>query len=152
MEHGGSHEVDANVLGGLLHRPGWARGRSVEAGRHRTRGARLDGDRCCDRDRDRLHSGGLRQREQGDSRDRSKTLTEGVPRGADASEAARTVETGEIDMATGKADELKGRVKEAAGALTDDPRLKREGQLDQTIGKVKQAAEKMIDKVKDAAK
>lgn len=79
-------------------------------------------------------------------------MTEGVPRGADASEAARTVAIGEIDMATGKADELKGRVKEAAGALTDDPRLKREGQLDQTIGKVKQAAEKMIDKVKDAAK
>jgi uncharacterized protein YjbJ (UPF0337 family) len=55
-------------------------------------------------------------------------------------------------MAGGKTDELKGRLKEAAGVLTDDPRLKREGQLDQTIGKVKQAADKMIDKVKDAAK
>jgi uncharacterized protein YjbJ (UPF0337 family) len=55
-------------------------------------------------------------------------------------------------MAGGKTDELTGRVKEAAGVLTDDARLKREGQLDQTIGKVKQAAEKMIDKVKDAAK
>jgi uncharacterized protein YjbJ (UPF0337 family) len=73
-------------------------------------------------------------------------------RGADASEAAKTAETGEIDMAGGKTDELTGRVKEAAGVLTDDARLKREGQLDQTIGKVKQAAEKMIDKVKDAAK
>ncbi|HXB54786.1 MAG TPA: CsbD family protein [Vicinamibacteria bacterium] len=55
-------------------------------------------------------------------------------------------------MAGGKTEELKGRVKEAAGVLTDDPSLKREGQLDQTIGKVKQAAEKMIDKVKDSAK
>jgi uncharacterized protein YjbJ (UPF0337 family) len=55
-------------------------------------------------------------------------------------------------MAGGKTDELKGRVKEAAGALTGDKRLKREGQLDQTVGKVKQTAEKMIDKVKDAVK
>jgi uncharacterized protein YjbJ (UPF0337 family) len=55
-------------------------------------------------------------------------------------------------MAGGKTDELKGRVKEAAGALTGDKRLKREGQLDQTVGKVKQTAEKMIDNVKDAVK
>jgi uncharacterized protein YjbJ (UPF0337 family) len=55
-------------------------------------------------------------------------------------------------MAGGKTDELTGRVKEAAGVLTNDAGLKREGQLDQTIGKVKQVAEKMIDKVKDAAK
>jgi uncharacterized protein YjbJ (UPF0337 family) len=55
-------------------------------------------------------------------------------------------------MAGGKTDELKGRVKEAAGALTDDAKLKREGQLDQVVGKVKQGAEKMIDKVKDAVR
>ena len=55
-------------------------------------------------------------------------------------------------MAGGKTDELKGRVKEATGALTGDERLKREGQLDQTVGRVKQTAEKMIDKVKDAVK
>ena len=53
-------------------------------------------------------------------------------------------------MTSGKSDELKGRVKEAAGALTGDKKLKREGQLDQVVGKVKQGAEKMIDKVKDA--
>jgi uncharacterized protein YjbJ (UPF0337 family) len=41
-------------------------------------------------------------------------------------------------MAAGKTDELKGRVKEAAGALTGDAKLKREGQLDQTVGRVKQ--------------
>jgi uncharacterized protein YjbJ (UPF0337 family) len=50
---------------------------------------------------------------------------------------------------SGKTDEMKGRVKEAAGALTDDERLKREGKLDQTAGKAKQAAEKVIDKAKD---
>ncbi len=55
-------------------------------------------------------------------------------------------------MTTGKTDELKGRVKEAAGALTGDAKLKREGQVDQAVGKVKQTAEKMIDKVKDVVK
>jgi uncharacterized protein YjbJ (UPF0337 family) len=55
-------------------------------------------------------------------------------------------------MAGGKTDELKGRVKEATGALTGDEKLKREGQLDQTVGKIKQTADKMIEKVKDAVK
>ena len=55
-------------------------------------------------------------------------------------------------MASGKADELKGRVKEAAGALTGDAKLKREGRVDQTVGKVKQAAEKVIDKAKAAVR
>lgn len=53
-------------------------------------------------------------------------------------------------MASGKSDELKGRVKEAAGALTGDKRLKREGKADQAVGKLKQKAEKVIDRVKDA--
>jgi uncharacterized protein YjbJ (UPF0337 family) len=52
----------------------------------------------------------------------------------------------------GKAQELKGRVKEATGALTGDARLKREGQIDQATGKLKQTAEKVIDKVKDAVR
>ena len=58
-------------------------------------------------------------------------------------------------------DDLKGRVKEAAGDLTDDKDLKREGKVDQGIGNVKDkvgnvadsakdAAEKVGDKVKDA--
>ncbi len=50
---------------------------------------------------------------------------------------------------SGKADEIKGRVKEAAGALADDDHLRRAGKIDQAAGKVKQAAEKAIDKVKD---
>jgi uncharacterized protein YjbJ (UPF0337 family) len=53
---------------------------------------------------------------------------------------------------SGKADELKGRVKEAAGAIADDEKLRREGKVDQAAGKTKQAAEKVIDKVKDAVK
>ena len=55
-------------------------------------------------------------------------------------------------MAGGKTDELKGRAKEAAGALIGDKKLKREGRLDQTVGKVKQAAEKAIDQAKAAVK
>jgi len=55
-------------------------------------------------------------------------------------------------MTAGKTDELKGRMKEAAGALTGDAKLKREGQLDQTAGKVKQNAEKVIEKVRSAVK
>jgi uncharacterized protein YjbJ (UPF0337 family) len=55
-------------------------------------------------------------------------------------------------MAAGKTEELKGRVKEAVGSLTGDAKLKREGQLDQTVGRVKQTAEKAIDKVKNAVK
>jgi uncharacterized protein YjbJ (UPF0337 family) len=55
-------------------------------------------------------------------------------------------------MAGGKTDELKGRVKEAAGALTGDERLKREGQVDQTVGKIKQKTDKIIDKIKEAVK
>jgi len=53
-------------------------------------------------------------------------------------------------MASGKSDELKGRLKEAAGALTGDKKLKREGKADQAVGKVKQKVGKVIDKVKDA--
>ena len=54
-------------------------------------------------------------------------------------------------------DKIKGRVKEAVGVLTDNDRLKREGQTDQVVGEVKEAAEKVkdnvarvVEKVKDA--
>jgi uncharacterized protein YjbJ (UPF0337 family) len=53
---------------------------------------------------------------------------------------------------SGATDKAKGRVKEAAGALTDDEKLRREGKLDQAAGKVKDAAEKVVDKVRDAVK
>lgn len=50
---------------------------------------------------------------------------------------------------SGKSDEIKGRIKEAAGALTGDDKLRREGKLDQATGKVKQVVEKVVDKTKD---
>jgi uncharacterized protein YjbJ (UPF0337 family) len=44
-------------------------------------------------------------------------------------------------------DKIKGRLKEAVGVITDNDRLKREGQTDQVVGEVKEAAEKVKDKV-----
>ena len=49
----------------------------------------------------------------------------------------------------GKTEELKGRVKEAAGAVTDNDKLRREGKIEQAAGKTKQAVEKAVDKVKN---
>ena len=51
---------------------------------------------------------------------------------------------------SGKSDELKGRVKEAAGAIADNDKLRREGKVDQTKGKVKQQIDKAAAKVKHA--
>lgn len=42
------------------------------------------------------------------------------------------------------------QIKEAAGVITDDNRLKREGKLDQVMGKVKETAAKAVDTMKDA--
>jgi len=43
-------------------------------------------------------------------------------------------------------DKIKGRLKEAVGVITDNDRLKSEGQTDQVVGEVKEAAEKVKDK------
>jgi len=58
--------------------------------------------------------------------------------------------------AEGKKDDLKGRVKEAAGDLTDRDDLKREGKADRAGGTVKEKLEKakekgeeVIDKAKE---
>jgi uncharacterized protein YjbJ (UPF0337 family) len=50
----------------------------------------------------------------------------------------------------GKTDEVKGRIKEAAGVLTGNDKLRAEGKTDQAVGEVKQVAERVIDKVKKA--
>jgi uncharacterized protein YjbJ (UPF0337 family) len=55
-------------------------------------------------------------------------------------------------MSNGTVDKLKGRVKEAAGALLADTKLKREGQADQVAGKVKDAAAKVVDEAKKLVK
>ena len=52
---------------------------------------------------------------------------------------------------SGTTDKAKGRVKEAVGALTGDEKLKREGKRDQVAGKVKDAVDRTVDRVRDAA-
>jgi uncharacterized protein YjbJ (UPF0337 family) len=46
-------------------------------------------------------------------------------------------------------DEAEGRIKEAAGDLTGDKDLKREGKVDRAEGKAKDAVEDASDTVKD---
>jgi uncharacterized protein YjbJ (UPF0337 family) len=46
-------------------------------------------------------------------------------------------------------DEAKGRAKEAAGDLTDDEKLKREGKIDRAVSSVKDKVDDAADKVKD---
>lgn len=48
----------------------------------------------------------------------------------------------------GKTDVAKGRIKEAAGVLIGNDKLRAEGQADQAAGEVKQVAEKAVEKVK----
>jgi uncharacterized protein YjbJ (UPF0337 family) len=59
------------------------------------------------------------------------------------------------DKIENKTDDLKGKGKEAAGALTDDNELRSEGKTDQSKASVKDAGEKVKDAagdVKDAFK
>ena len=51
---------------------------------------------------------------------------------------------------SGQSDEMKGRVKKAAGELTGNDELKREGQVDKTTGKIKQGIDKAAENVKKA--
>ncbi len=48
----------------------------------------------------------------------------------------------------GEMDEAKGRIKEAAGDLSDDDELQREGKIDQGKGTVKDTIDKIGDKLK----
>jgi uncharacterized protein YjbJ (UPF0337 family) len=51
-----------------------------------------------------------------------------------------------------KADQAKGRIKEAAGDLTGDKDLEREGKADRASGEVKEKVGDAVDAVKDTAK
>ncbi len=52
-------------------------------------------------------------------------------------------------MGDGAADDAKGRLKEAGGALTGDDDLKNEGKVDQGVGTVKDKVGDAGDKLKD---
>jgi uncharacterized protein YjbJ (UPF0337 family) len=60
-------------------------------------------------------------------------------------------------MSTANTDDAKGRLKEAAGAITNDKDLKNEGKADQAGARAKEVTENVkdavndgVDKVKDA--
>ena len=55
-------------------------------------------------------------------------------------------------MNSGTGDKLKGRIKEAAGALAGDDKLKNEGKTDQLVGRVKNSVERVVDKAKELVK
>ncbi len=51
-------------------------------------------------------------------------------------------------MKESNTDDIKGRVKEATGALTGDEELKQEGEADQRAADVKGTVDRIADKVK----
>jgi len=51
---------------------------------------------------------------------------------------------------SGKTDVVKGRIKEAAGDLTGNDKLRAEGKTDEAVGKTKEAVQKAADTVKKA--
>ena len=53
-------------------------------------------------------------------------------------------------MADGDVDTAKGRLKQAAGDLTGDDDLRREGKVDEASGTLKEKVGDAADKVKDA--
>ena len=48
---------------------------------------------------------------------------------------------------SGKSDKVKGKLKQAAGDLTDNEKLRREGKIDELAGKAKETVGKVKDKV-----
>lgn len=52
----------------------------------------------------------------------------------------------------GTGDKIKGKAKEVTGNVTGNDKMKAEGILDQTVGKVKEVAADAKDKVEDLSK
>jgi len=52
----------------------------------------------------------------------------------------------------GKLDIAKGRIKEAAGTLTGNDKLKQDGKTDQVAGRAKETVQKVADNIKEAVK
>ena len=53
------------------------------------------------------------------------------------------------DRVEGSAKNMGGKIKEAAGKLTGDEKLKREGQTDQVVGKVQNTVGGIKDKIRE---
>lgn len=50
---------------------------------------------------------------------------------------------------SGETDKVTGKIKEAAGDVTDDKDLKNEGKADQVGGDIKEKADDAVDAIKD---
>jgi uncharacterized protein YjbJ (UPF0337 family) len=70
----------------------------------------------------------------------------GIPTSAPASPERRPTK----EAAVPNADQAKGRIKQAAGDLTDDPKLRKEGLRDEQAGKAKEMIREGKDKLEDA--
>jgi uncharacterized protein YjbJ (UPF0337 family) len=68
------------------------------------------------------------------------------------SERERVSQQSDRRRSVSSTDETKGRIKQAAGDLTGDKDLKREGEIDEAGGKAKEKADKLVDKVADSLK
>jgi uncharacterized protein YjbJ (UPF0337 family) len=55
-------------------------------------------------------------------------------------------------MSNTKIDKAKGKLKEAAGSVTGNEKLKREGQAEQIVADVKDTVSNVVDKAKDLLK
>jgi len=55
-------------------------------------------------------------------------------------------------MSEHKAEDMKGRMKEAVGDVTGDKDLQREGKIDQASAATKKTVDKAADAIKDAVK
>jgi len=75
----------------------------------------------------------------------------GVLEGSDGNPPPSSAMTPERNgtMASAQPDEVKGRIKEAAGALTDNDDLKREGKNDRAAASAKDGLDKVRDKIED---
>jgi uncharacterized protein YjbJ (UPF0337 family) len=80
---------------------------------------------------------------------RTLTICQVSLEGAAGIFSATQIQIGVPPMANEKVDDLKGRAKEAAGDLTDNDDLKREGKIDRTAANVKEKVKDAVDKVRD---
>jgi uncharacterized protein YjbJ (UPF0337 family) len=78
-----------------------------------------------------------------------KTATTGTTRFRDLRMKRKESTVGFVDDAKNKAEDLKGRGKEAAGSATGDDQLRHEGQTDQGKASVKDKVTTAADKLKD---
>ena len=55
-------------------------------------------------------------------------------------------------MSDGTFDDMKGRAKEAAGDVTGNDDLRREGKVDRASGSIQDKLDRLTDKIKDAVR